>query len=267
MVGAPVRHSLSPTIYNAAFAADGLDWSFVAFEVGEGCGAAAVDAARVLGLAGLSVTMPLKHEVAAAVDELTDDARALGAVNSVKHDGGVLTGGNTDGRGFVRALRAETGFEVPDQCCVVLGAGGAARAVVRALAVEGAREVVVVNRNAERANRAVELAGDRGRAGTVDDIAAADLVVNATPVGMVGGEVGATPFDVSSLRAGQVVADLVYVPSETALVREARQRGITAVSGLGMLVHQAALQYEWWTGRIAPLDAMFDAVREQLGRR
>jgi shikimate dehydrogenase len=132
VIGSPIRHSRSPAIHNAAFAACGLDWTFVAFEVGEGGGAAAVAAARALGLRGLSVTMPLKAEVAAAVDELTPAAAALDAVNTVIVRSGRTIGDNTDGGGFVDSL--PPGWGLPGRRCLVLGAGGAARAIVWALA-------------------------------------------------------------------------------------------------------------------------------------
>lgn len=264
MIGHPVRHSLSPAIFNAAFEARGLDWVFVAFDVAEGGAARALDAMRALDIAGFSVTMPHKSDVAAGVDELSAEARALGAVNSVKNDDGTLSGDNTDGAGFLRSLREEAGFDPSGRRCAVLGAGGAARAVVLALARAGAAEVVVVNRTPDRGRVAAALAGEAGRLGTADDVEGADLVVNATSVGMTGGVTAATPFPVNRLREGQVVADLIYRPGTTTLLAGARERGLTCINGLGMLVHQAALQLEWWTGEPAPLGVMFDATRRGL---
>src|SRR5690606_16596671 len=159
VIGSPVRHSLSPTIHNAAFAATGLDWVYVAFEVPEGRGGDAVAAVRTLGLAGLSVTMPHKAAVHDAVDERTPVAAALGAVNCVYWRGDRLVGDNTDGAGFLDALRADEGVEVGGRRCVVVGAGGAGRAVAHALGGAGAAEVVVVNRSPGPAARAAELAG------------------------------------------------------------------------------------------------------------
>jgi shikimate dehydrogenase len=267
VIGDPVRHSLSPAIFNAAFRAAGVDWVFVAFEVAQDDTTGALAAMRTLDLAGLSVTMPHKTAVADHVDECSPDARALRAVNTVRNDGGRLVGDNTDGAGFVRALREEAELDPVGRCCVVLGAGGAARAVVLALARAGASDVVVVNRTAERAEVAAALAGDVGRVGSFDDIAAAGLLVNATPVGMSHPSPDATPVDPALLHDGLVVADLVYQPSTTALLAAARARGLVAVNGLGMLVHQAALQFEWWTGRAAPLPAMFEAAASRLGHR
>lgn len=269
MIGDPVRHSLSPLILNAAFAARGLDWVFVAFPVVAGDARRALDGMRALGIEGLSVTMPHKGEVADLVDVLSPDAEALAAVNCVVREGELLRGHNTDGAGFVAGLRAETGFDPAGRACAVVGAGGAARAVVLALAREGAAEVVVVNRTRATAEQAAALAGEAGRVGVAGDISGADLVVNATPVGMAaaareGQDVLRTPFDPSLLRPEQVVADLVYVPLVTPLVEEARARGATALNGVPMLVHQAAAALTLWTGEPAPVSAMSVAATRTI---
>lgn len=276
-IGDPVRHSLSPRLHQAAFAALGIDWVSLAFEVQAGGAAAALAAVRALGLGGLSVTMPHKEDVAEAVDELTDTARRLGAVNCVFPRDGRLVGDSTDGDGFLAALARATGFDASGRRCMVLGAGGAGRAVVLALAEAGASEVVVVNRTPERAERAAALAGVGGRVGSASEAGAMDLVVQATPVGMAGvgarwratsgaGEDGGElPFDAALLHDEQVVADLVYHPSPTPLVAAARRRGARAVNGLGMLVHQAALAVERWTGREAPVEAMWTVVADLDG--
>jgi shikimate dehydrogenase len=269
VIGDPVRHSLSPTIHNAGFRAVGLDWAYLAFEVPAGEGSAAVAAMRVLGIDGLSVTMPHKAEVAAAVDRLSPAAEALGAVNTVVREGAVLVGENTDGEGFVNALRTDEGVDVQGMRCLVVGAGGAARAVIRALAEAGAAEVVVAARRPESAAQAVLLAPGVARAGSPDEADAADLVVNATPVGM--GDVvelePTLPVDASRLGAGQVVVDLIYHPLVTPLVAAARERGAVAVNGVGMLLHQAAIAFRLWTGEDAPLEAMSAAVLAELAHR
>jgi shikimate dehydrogenase len=269
VIGDPVRHSLSPTIHNAGFRAVDLDWAYLAFEVPVGGGAAAVAAVRALGIDGLSVTMPQKAEVAAAVDRLSPAAEALGAVNTVVREGSVLVGENTDGDGFVNALRLDEGIEVDGLRCLVVGAGGAARAVIRALAQAGAAEVIVAARRPEAAAQAVLLAPGTARVGTAAEADAVDLVVNATPVGM--GEVvelePALPVDPGRLGSGQVVVDLIYHPLVTPLVAAARAQGAVAVNGLGMLLHQAAIAFQLWTGETAPLEAMSAAVLAELARR
>jgi shikimate dehydrogenase len=268
VIGDPVRHSLSPALHNAAFAATGLDWAYVAFEVPAGGAAAALDAMRVLGIGGLSVTMPHKAAVAAAVDERSAAAATLDSVNCVVPiGGGRLRGENTDGGGFLDALTADGAFDPAGRRCVVLGAGGAARAVVVALADAGAAEVVVVNRTADRAGVAAALAGARGRVGAADEVAGADLVVNATSLGMTGPSAGFVPCDPDRLGAGQVVVDLVYEPMETPLLVAARARGAVVHDGLGMLLHQAARAFTLWTGVPAPVAAMDAAARAALAAR
>lgn len=263
MIGDPIRHSLSPTIYNAAFAALGLDWVFLAAQVPAGHGAAAVNGAmRTLGGRGMSVTMPHKAEVVAALDRLTPTAERLGAVNSIAWEGTSLVGDNTDGEGLLDALRNDEGFDAAGRRCLVVGAGGAARAVVLALAHAGAVEVVVANRTRERAERAVALAPDVARLGSADEADAVDVVVNATPLGM--GDDARLPVDPDRLAPGQLVVDLVYHPTTTPLLDAARAAGAVAVNGLGMLIHQAALQFVRWTGEEPPLAVMSAAALETL---
>ncbi len=259
VIGDPVRHSLSPTLHNAAYRALGLDWVYVAFTVPDGEARAALDAARVLGLAGLSVTMPHKTAVAELCDDLSPDAAALRSVNTVT----VLTDGrtrgeSTDGEGFLRSL-ADADVDVSGRHALVLGGGGAARAVARSLAGGGAH-VQVAARRPDAARAAADLAD--GTTVAWDDRAAAatkaDILVNATPVGMSGD--GSLPVPPEVLRPELVVADLVYNPAATPLLVAARSAGAQTVPGLGMLVHQAALQVERWTGQPAPIAAMRAAV-------
>jgi shikimate dehydrogenase len=262
VIGDPVRHSLSPILHNTAYRELGLDWSYVAFEVPDGQTAAALQGARALGLVGLSVTMPHKTAAAAACDELTDDAAALRSVNTVMIEDAKLLGASTDGPGFLRSL-ADAGCDPTGARVLVVGAGGAARAVALALGRAAAHLQVAARRPAAAAETA-ELAG--GEAVAWDDRAAAaidaGIVVNATPVGM--GDDPAVVVAVDALHPGQVVADLVYHPLETPLLREARARGATTVDGLGMLVHQAALQVERWSGQAAPVPAMRRAAEAAL---
>jgi len=266
VIGDPVRHSLSPAMHNAAFAELGLDWVYLAFPVPSGAGADAVAAMRTLRLGGLSVTMPHKAEVLAAVDRVDTTATELGAANCLAWSGDGLTAHNTDGRGFIDSLRLDAGVDPAGRTAVVLGAGGAARAVVFALAGAGAQSVVVVNRTLARAEEATALAPTIARVGGLDDVATADIVVNATPVGMGarGDESGASPVPSHSLHAGQTVVDLVYTPVRTPLLEAAAACGAQAVDGIGMLVHQAGHALTLWTGRPAPLAVMRGAAREAI---
>lgn len=264
VIGHPVRHSLSPALHNAAFAARQLDWVFCAFDVAPEHGEAAVRSMVPLGIRGMSVTMPHKDAAAAAVDELSPVAAALGAVNCVVNRDGRLVGENTDGDGFVASLRVDHGVDPSGLRCVVLGAGGAARSVIDALARAGAAEVAVVNRTRATAEVAVALAGAVGRVADAGAVADADLVVNATSIGMQLDDPDRPrlPLDPDLLRSGQVVADLVVHPLRTALLDEAERRGAMPVPGLGMLVHQAALAFGHWTGLEAPLGEMWQAVKD-----
>ncbi len=278
VIGSPIAHSLSPALHNAAFAAAGVDWVYTAFDVAPGDSRRAIDAMRSLGLGGLSVTMPHKRDVVDHVDELDPAAAALCSVNTVvRMADDRLKGYSTDGAGFVASLR-DVDVDVSGRSIVVLGAGAAARAVIDALARSGAAAVTVVNRSDAAAVQAAALAGPAGRVGQPSDVARADIVVNATPLGMgAGSTAGASavehadadelPVDPSHLRAGQVVADLVYHPLETALLRAARQIGATAVDGLGMLVHQAALQQQLWLGALPDTDVMRAAALRELVAR
>ena len=264
VIGSPVGHSLSPAIHNAAFRALGLPWVFVAWEVPEGYAPEALESMERFGVAGLSVTMPHKSAVAQALDSLAEEAEMLGAVNCVVREAGAdggtkLIGHNTDGYGIIASLREDAGFAPENSDCLVLGAGGAARAAVLALANAGASRVAVANRTPERAEQAAALAGDKGEVVPADAAGEFDLVVNATPLGM--GELkDEIPVSPMLLRPDQTVLDLIYIPEETTLMAQARDRGVAVYNGLGMLVHQAARAFELWTSQPAPLEAMTSAV-------
>ena len=270
VIGDPVRHSRSPAIHNAAFASTGIDWVYTYFEVPAGGGASALEAMRTLDLGGLSVTMPLKAEVAAAVDVVDDEVSALGAANCIVPLGdGRLRAANTDGSGFVAALEADAGVTPQGRCVLLFGGGGAARAIAWGLAAAGADAVIVVNRTPAAAAATAALAGSVGRVGTRDDIAGSDIVVNATSVGMAGkenthsGGMSVTtrmPCDPGLLRPGQVAIDIIYEPLETAWLAALRARGVEAHNGLSMLVYQAATAFTLWTGVTAPVDVMRRAV-------
>jgi shikimate dehydrogenase len=282
VIGDPVTHSLSPALHNAAFAALGLDWVYVAFPVAAGQGLAAVAAMRTLDLAGLSVTMPHKSDVVGGLDRLAPTAAQLGVVNTISWAssaaGALLEGDSTDGAGFLDALRGDDGFEPAGRRCVILGAGGAARAVTLALAEAGAGSVAVVGRRQEAAAACAGLAGAVGQALTpgfsgadgsklIEVVRDADLVVNATPTGMASGEGLPFALDPTVLHRGQFVVDLIYAPATTPLLGAARSRGAATTNGLGMLINQAARQVGIWTGRPAPVEAMSAAALAALSHR
>ncbi len=266
VIGDPVRHSLTPVVFNAAYEDLGLDWVSLAFEVAEGDTAAALAGAAALGVEGLSVTMPHKSAAAEIVDECSEDARALGAVNSIRFVDGRLIGHNTDGAGCVDTLRTDLDCDLSGARCAVLGAGGSARSVILALARAGAGRILIVNRSPERAAAAAALAPDLTEVGPAASVADATVIVNATPVGMAGGVPG-LPIDPGYLGAGQVLLDLVYDPLETELVRVARTRGLVVANGVPMLVRQAAHQLRIWTGLEPPVTTMIDAAKAALRAR
>jgi shikimate dehydrogenase len=252
--------SLGAAMHLAGYRALGLDFTYVPFAVTDLAGA--IVGMRALGIRGLGISMPYKLAVVPLVDELDALAKRMGAVNTVVNDGGKLTGYNTDGMGAVRALeetRSLAGAHV-----LLLGAGGAARAIAHALAERGA-ETTVANR--ERA-RAEALAGETGaRAAGFEEAARAgdyDVVVNATSLGMRETD-PRSPVPAAALHEGLVVMDIVYKPIETELVRSARAAGARAIHGGRMLLHQAARQFELYTGRDAPLEAMEQALLAQIG--
>ena len=263
VIGDPVAHSLSPLLHNTAFAVMGLDWVSVGFPVGVGRAGQALSGATALGVRGLSVTMPHKDAAASLVQSLSPLAELLGAVNCVVERDGGWHGENTDGPGFVAALRHTGAFDPEGRRCLVVGAGGAARAVVAGLAGAGATEVVVVNRSADRAATAAGAAGPAGRVGEESDAATAELVVNATPLGMgpTAAGTGDWPVRPDLLHPGQVVVDLVYHPRVTPWMAAAEAQGAQVANGIGMLVHQAALQLWAWTGHEVPVQAMWEAAQ------
>jgi shikimate dehydrogenase len=267
LIGSPVAHSLSPAIHRAAFAAAGIDWTYAALDVAPGTGRGAVEAMRVLGIVGMSVTMPHKADVAAAVDRLDPEARSLQSVNTVSWDGEELVGSSTDGAGFVASL-VEAGIDVEGSRVAVIGAGGAARSVIDALGRAGTRDITVLNRSEENAERAAQLA-TAASVGIVSDVTRADIVVNATSVGMGVDPSTATnddhACDVALLHAGQVVVDLVYHPVRTAWLTAADELGARTIDGLGMLVHQAALQQRRWLGTLPDVAVMRAAAEQALG--
>ena len=277
VIGSPVAHSLSPVIHNAGFRSLDAPWVYVAFDVPGGSAQAAVRAMNVLGIAGLSVTMPHKSDVASACDRLDAAAAALQSVNTVgRDDDGALVGYSTDGAGWVASAR-EQGIEIAHRSIAIVGAGGAARSIIDVLAREGAASIAILNRTLSAAQTAAQLA-QVAFVGTDDHLHSADIVINTTPLGMVTGAVatgnstdrpvaGCLPFDPAMIRSGQVVADIVYYPRQTPLLRAAADRGAVCLDGLGMLVHQAAIQQHIWLGQTPNVAAMRDAAEQEIARR
>ena len=264
VIGWPVTHSLSPTIHNSAFIAMDMDWVYVPMPVAPGDLAPAVEGLRALGFAGANVTMPHKTEAAALVDVRSDDADRLGAVNTVVVGPEGLAGHNTDAPGFDRFLRRDAGFDPAGRTALVYGAGGAARACALALAGGGLARVQVALREPARVRvveRALDGLGTEVSVVAFDEAPSAetDLVINATPLGIRGEE-----LPLPRLHPEVLVVDLLYRPATTPLLTTARAAGAPAFGGLGLLLHQAALSFELWTGSAPPLEVMSAAALAEL---
>lgn len=271
IVGDPVEHSLSPVMQHVAFSSGGLDWEMVRLRVPAGGGADVIDRVRAGEFAGLAITMPLKEEAANAVDELDAASGRLRSVNTaVAMPGGTVRGLSTDGNGFVRSLSAQD-VELVNRRVHVIGAGGAARSIISALGSIDGCVITVSNRTHSAAVTAASLV-DGAEAVDADEIADAvrscDVVVNTTSVGMgLDPRSGAVPLPIELISQRHVVADIVYHPLTTALLAGSAAQGAQIVDGLGMLVHQAVLQCEAWTGFSPDPVAMRSAAEAELGRR
>ena len=265
VLGWPLEHSLSPVIHHAAFRRLDLDWVYLPFAVEPAQLGDAIAGLRALGAIGANVTMPHKETVIEHLDDLSGDARSIGAVNTIQRIGDRLIGHNTDVDGFASFLADDAGLDVAGLRCLVLGAGGAARAVVCALERSGASNITVTARRGDQADRVIALATPTQRIGWEEAsslLAEFDLVVNATPLGMKGEEV----LPGARFRSGQAVVDLIYDPPMTPLVERARREGAAGWGGLGMLVHQAAASLRIWSGQEAPVEAMSVAAMHAVSR-
>ncbi|RTE08523.1 shikimate dehydrogenase [Paenibacillus whitsoniae] len=267
--GDPIRHSRSPIMLNRAFEEAEMNSAYAAFHVKPEELGEAIRGLRALGFRGVNVTIPHKVDVMNYMDEIDEGARIVGAVNTVVNENGRLIGYNTDGIGYVRSLKEETGIDLRGQKVLVLGAGGAARGVAYALAKEGAGTIYIANRTKERA---VELAatisaftttiavGMDELEGVVDEVA---FVLNTTSAGMHP-HVEDVPMPVALLRPQHLVSDLIYNPRITRFLREAEAIGARIHGGLGMFIYQGAYAFEYWTGKPAPVEAMRQVVEQSL---
>lgn len=271
VMGDPIAHSKSPAMHNAALQAAGVNGMYMPLHVRPEQLESAIRGIVALGYRGVNVTIPHKEQVMQYLDVIDESARLIGAVNTIVNEEGKLTGYNTDGIGYVRSLKEEAVPELAGKRIAVLGAGGAARGVIYALALEKPERISILNRTADRA---VALASDL-RAHGLGDItgggmeeaaailASADIVINTTAAGMHPHE-DDVPVDPALIRAGAAVSDLIYNPLETRLLRESRERGCTVHGGLGMFIYQGAVAFENWLGIPAPVETMRRAVLESF---
>ncbi len=271
LIGDPVGQSLSPAMHNAAFRVLGLNCAYINLRVPKPTLANAIAGVRALGIAGLNITIPHKISIISLLDELDESANLVGAVNTVKNNRGKLIWFNTDGEGALRALEEKIG-SVKGKEVVLLGAGGAARAIAFSLARAGAR-LTIANRTVPRAQALASAVEQKlstnvkvaslNRAELTKALKNVDVLINATSVGMHP-KIDKTLVRANMMRRGLVVYDIVYKPLRTKLLREARRAGGKTIDGLGMLVHQGALAFEIWTGKRAPIKIMKAAAKREL---
>jgi shikimate dehydrogenase len=275
IIGYPVAHSISPAMHNAAFKSLGLNWEYLPFEVKPEDLKKKIDELRSKGFSGFNVTIPHKETIVSLLDETTKLPRMIGAVNTVRVEGQKLVGYNTDAAGFIESLRLDAKFEPKAKRAVILGAGGAAKAAAIMLAKADVASITISDVDNEKAETLADYCdslfeGDihsvkAGSPSLREAVSNADLLVNATPIGMHPKE-DETPGDERwEMGGGSVLFDLVYNPPETKLMKWAKAKGLTAINGLGMLVRQGALSFNLWTEQDAPVDVMWKAAKEALG--
>jgi len=277
IIGYPIAHSISPIFQQAALDRCGIDATYQAYEVAPDDVGRFVNDLRRDGAWGINVTVPHKEAVIPHLDEVDDWATAAGAVNTIVNRDGRLTGHNTDGLGFLRALQDEGGFVPEGSRVLILGAGGAARGVVLALSRAKVATLIIANRTLERAQRLADLAHAADTEGIAISLdgkdlteaaGAADLIVNCTTIGMSHGpDEAGSPLPAESITSTVLVNDLVYNPLETPLLKAAAQAGATCLGGILMLVYQGAASFEMWTGRDAPVAVMLEAATKAMASR
>lgn len=269
--GDPVDDNPTGVVEEAAFAAKGLNYRYLTIKVLPEDLETAMAAVRVFGMKGINLTMPHKVKVLVYLDELSEAASISGAVNTVVHRDGRLYGENTDGKGFVTALKKE-GMSLEGKRVTVLGAGGAARAISVECALNGAKHITIINRNTERGSELAALLNEKTdcRAEFLpwekemkipEDT---EILINGTSAGFSPNVNDRPDIDYSSVTEKMCVCDVVFNPVETVFLREAAKRGAKTVTGLGMLVQQAALNFTLWTGEEAPVDVMEEALRREM---
>ncbi|MCH8298730.1 MAG: shikimate dehydrogenase [Chloroflexi bacterium] len=282
IIGYPIGHSISPVFQQAGLDHLGIDATYEKWEVTpEGVGEF-VAGLRAPGYLGINITVPHKQAVIPFLDEVDEWATAAGAVNTIVNRDGRLSGHNTDGPGFLRALLVETGYSPRGTRALILGAGGVARGILLALARGGVDSMVIANRTLERAESLAKLAKDNGvlaeaisltkTDGSADALtqaaASANLIVNCTTVGMSHGpDEHGSPLSAAQIPASAIVNDLVYNPLKTPLLEEAAAAGATTLGGLHMLVYQGVLSFQMWTGRDAPVEVMLEAATAEMASR
>lgn len=272
LFGQPVAENPTGEMQEAGFAEAGLRWRYLNIEVSPDKLAEAMVGVRVWGVKGMNLTIPHKVAIMEHLDEISEDARIIGAVNTVRREGDKLIGENTDGKGFLRGVRVDAGVDPKDKRIVMIGAGGAGRAIGTELVLAGARELVVVNRTVERGEAMVahlkEQTGANvkfqaweGTYAVPDDV---DIFVNSTSIGLYP-NVAMPPVDLSNAKSDMLVCDAVFNPPVTPLLQAAKDLNLPTLDGLSMLVYQGVIGFEFWTGETANEAVMKEALRKALG--
>jgi len=266
--GYPVAENPTIVMQEAAFQARGLHWRYLTIEVRPEQLADAMRGLRAMNFAGINLTIPHKVAVIQYLDGLSPEAELIGAVNTVVWEGDRLIGHNTDGKGFLRSIREDAGVDARGKRVVFLGAGGAARAMSVELALAGAAHITIVNRTASRGRELARLLNEQAQAefvpwqGAYTVPAEADVLVNATPIGLFPDSETMPAVDMTSVRSDLLVCDVIPNPPRTAFLRAAEACGARTLDGLGMLVYQGAIAFQMWTGVEAPVEVMHRALEE-----
>lgn len=271
--GYPISHTLSPAMHNAVIKALGLDMVYLPFEVKPSNLKEAINGIKNLGIIGVNITIPHKEAVIRFLDDISEEARLVGAVNTIVNKDRKLVGHNTDGSGYIASLKEELGFNPKSKRIIIIGAGGAARGILVALAIKKPKAITVANRTLSRAVSLIKtfkekFSDTRFEAIGIDDkmlkmsFNSADLLVNTTSVGMKQSKALKIPLE--TLPKVAIVSDIIYNPLETLLLKKAKKLGLTTHGGLGMLVHQGARSFKLWTGMDAPINVMRKAALKAL---
>lgn len=253
LIGHPVAHSKSPQMHNTMFDNLDLNYKYFAFDVQQNQLEQAIEGVKALNISGLNVTIPHKVNVMTYLDEISDEARAIGAVNTIVNLDGKLIGYNTDGQGYVRSLIEETGINIEGKKIIILGAGGAARAISYTLSKQLIAELIIANRNLEKAKQLQHILEQNVSTNVIsyDEIKSyieeVDIVVNTTSIGMHP-RIDQSPINKERINSNHLISDIIYNPLETKLIKDAIQQGAQVHTGLGMFIYQAVIAFEKWTG-------------------
>lgn len=270
VIGNPIGHSLSPVMHNDAFEHLNMDAHYHAFLVEEEALGEAVTGLKALGISGFNVTTPHKVAIMEYLDEIAPLARQIGAVNTVVHRDGKLIGYNTDGIGFVRALQSISEDPLQEKRILLIGAGGASRAIYFSLADVGVKEIDIANRTRDKAKNLISgcMANVNSHALSLECAAENqgeyDIIIQTTTIGMHP-HVEYTPLEIRSLKQGTIVSDIIYNPFETKILGDAKEQGAIIQNGIDMFVYQGALAFEMWTGCVPNIDRMKQLVMRELG--